>query len=195
MATASLPAVKYAEAFSLYCKSEKTPDLAEIAKKLGCHPETLVVHATKRNWAEKRGMILAQSKQLAAQERIEAAAKVDALAVREVAAQFERLATRLQQITEGVCSLPISDADPRVKAQQLAKGLELANETVRALAGLVETGRSLGLVLGPKNPGNSDAGRIDFSRLTTLSLTLIQAQKEAGQQPLVLDVDPAESVR
>jgi len=119
---------------------------------------------------------------LATNNRGIVAAKVDALAVQEVAAQFEKLTARLRQITDGVCDLPISDPDPRIKAQQLAKGLELANETIRAMASLVETGRGIGLILGTKNSG--DAGKIDFSKLTNLSLTLIQAQRDAGQAEL-----------
>lgn len=171
-------------------ESKGDPDLLKIAEESGCHLAGLVIHSERQNWVRDRASLDSQRAVLATNNRAITAAKVDAEAVTEYSRFFSKLTAKLHELTDVVCALPLNDPDPRIRAQQAAKGLELTNETIKGLAGLVETGRAIGLILGAKTLPGSDAGKLDFAKLTTLNLTLIQAQKEAGVKPVeVMELD------
>lgn len=174
---------KFAQAFSLYVNAKEEPVLSEIAQKVGLHPETVVQHAHARDWARKRGLVQAQSAQLATQARTEVAARTDALAVRRVAGWFDSVTSRYDEIIAGVITLPINDPDENKRRFQLRQQVELLNETIKGAGMLVELAKSVGLALGPKAAGGNQE-KIDFGKLTHLSLVVMQAQKDSGQKPV-----------
>lgn len=177
---------KYREAFRLYCEAPAGQEmsLTSIAAEIDVAPEALMDYAQRRNWPQLRTVALAQRSQADAGLRALQAAESDALMVKKAAGWLQTAADQLDKILAGICTLPVNDESELIRKRQLGQAVELMSEALKSVASLVEIGRNLGLVLGPKKDPGSDAGRIDFSRLTSLSVTLIEAQKQAGQQPI-----------
>lgn len=177
----------YKEAYRIFMTARETPDIFTIAEQVGIKPDALSAYADRQGWVAKRTQMQTQRGLLETTNRTLAAANVDALAVRKVEAWFGTLAERMDSLIDGIVHLPIDggpEQDARQKRMQLAESVELANEALKGIAQLIETGRSIGLVLGPKNAPPSEAGKLDFSKLTSLTFVVQQAQKKAGQEPM-----------
>jgi hypothetical protein len=180
---------RYKRAFELYCRKENA-DLIAIAHETGCHPETLQEFATRRNWPKKRQDFLVQNVQAKDSNRVAIAAKADAETVERMSGFLSVAGRRYDEILLGITSLPIDDPDHDARAKQLKRNSELLSEAIRGVGQLVESARSIGLVVSAKTAPTATEGRVDFAKLTSLSLTLIEAQREAGQEPIqVIEIE------
>jgi len=169
-----------------------------MAMELGVHPETLTIHAHRHNWAQQRATVQAQKAVLEKGSRAQIAAQVDAEMTRRVQSIGQKMAEHLEKMADKVASLSITGETERDTRQLIKSSVELTQGVVKGLAELVETGRSVGLVLGPVKTEGEKA-KMDFSKLTTLNFILKEAQKPQGMakakqaETIDLPAEPMES--
>lgn len=184
--------IAYREAFRIYVEAEPERSVADIAIELGLHPHTLSRHASGQNWVQHRASAVSDRMILASGVRANIAARTDAFLAGKVETWIQKTAKLLDSFVDQIATLPIDGADDREKRFNLRQGIELTNEALKGVATLVETGRNIGLVVGPRKAEHAE-GKMDLSKLTALNALLSAAQREgmATKQAEALTIEPS----
>ena len=137
--------------------------------------------------------------QLAVSEtRLAVKARIDAEICETVGRTVHELCGHFENMVRVACALPIEPHEEprdhesialsaaerqeryRQHCQMIDRKLELSNAVVGGLQVLIDAARSLDLLhTEPRSKSGSATGDLDLTKLTTLNLTLVQAQKDA----------------
>lgn len=170
---------EYRKAYERYIDEVDVPSLPAMANELGIHPETLTIYAHRHNWAQQRATTQAQKQVLVEGSRQKIAVEMDAFVTRKVQDWTTKLAEITDKNLEILATLKLKEDEDRDTRRNLKSSADIIQSTVKSIGDLVETGRSIGLVIGPTKTEGEKKG-LDFSKLTTLNFILKESQKAPG---------------